>query len=150
MAAPSLHTAGGDAMPPAGDPSALNPLVHSDRRLGNAASPWVRSFACEDMSVLIVCRGPIRKEAIDVFRQMGIERVGILISEKDSIVFPRALSPELRIMDPKHVHPVPDYTGATKEERLERIDQIISICREHDYGYVFAGYGFMAEDAEFV
>lgn len=127
-----------------------NPLVHRDRRLGRAGTPWTRSFACDDMGVLIVCRGPIRKEAIDVFHEMGITRVGILLSERDSIVFPRALSPELRIMDPRHVHAVPDYTGTTKEERGERIEQMIGICREHGYGYVFAGYGFMAEDAEFV
>src|SRR5207253_2491272 len=58
--------------------------------------------------------------------------------------------PELRMMDPKNVHAIPDYTGTTKEERLQRIQQIIEICRDHGYGYVFAGYGFMAEDAEFV
>lgn len=127
-----------------------NPLVHRDRRLGEAKSEWVRSFSCEDVRVLIVCRGPIRKEAIDVFREMGVARVGMLLSERDSIVTPRALSPELRIMDPKDVHAVPDYTGATKEERDERIGQIIAICREQGYGYVFAGYGFMAEDAHFV
>ncbi len=129
---------------------AENPLIHRDRRQHAADSPWVRSFACDDMRVLIVCRGPIRKEAIDTFREMGISAVGILLSERDSIVFPRALSPELRILDPKHVHPVPDYTGATKEERDERIQQIIRICKEHGYEYVFAGYGFMAEDAHFV
>lgn len=128
----------------------VNSLVSRDRRLASASTEWVRSFACEDMSILIVCRGPIRKEAIDVFREMGITKIGMLLSERDSIVFPRALSPELRIMDPKHVHPVPDYTGATKEERHQRIQQIIDICREHGYGYIFAGYGFMAEDASFV
>ena len=53
-------------------------------------------------------------------------------------------------MNPRHVHPVPDYSGATKEERVERVHQIIRICREHGYEYVFAGYGFMAEDEEFV
>ena len=132
------------------DPYADNPLVHRDRRLQRADSPWIRSFACDDMRVLIVCRGPIRKEAIEVFREMGMTEVGILLSERDSIVFPRALSPELRILDPKHVHPVADYTGATKEERDERIQQIIAICKEHGYEYVFAGYGFMAEDAHFV
>jgi len=131
-------------------PYTNNPLVNRDRRLGASSSPWVRSFACDDMGVLIVCRGPIRKEAIEVFREMGISNVGMLISERDSIVFSRALSPELRIMDPKHVHPVPDYTGATKEERDQRIRQIIEICRANGYGYVFAGYGFMAEDAHFV
>ncbi len=127
-----------------------NPMVHRDRRLGRASTAWTRSFACDDMGVLIVCRGPIRKEAIDVFREMGMTNVGILLSERDSIVYPRALSPELRMMDPRHVHAVPDYTGATKEERVQRINQMIAICRAHGYGYVFAGYGFMAEDAEFV
>lgn len=127
-----------------------NPLVNRDRRLALSPSAWARGFACDDMSVLIVCRGPIRKEAIDVLREMGMTNVGMLLSERDSIVFSRALSPELRIMDPRHVHPVPDYTGATKEERDQRIGQIIEICREHGYQYVFAGYGFMAEDAHFV
>ncbi|HEX6244185.1 MAG TPA: biotin carboxylase N-terminal domain-containing protein [Polyangiales bacterium] len=127
-----------------------NPLIHRDRKLGNRSSEWVKSFACDDMSVLIVCRGPIRKEAIDVFREMGMTKVGILLSERDSIVYPRALAPELRILPPKHVHRVPDYTGATKEERVQRVQQMIEICREHGYKYVFAGYGFMAEDADFV
>ncbi len=121
-----------------------------DRRLSLADSPWVRSFACDDMRVLIVCRGPIRKEAIDVFREMGMTHVGMLLSEKDSIVYPRALAPEVRIMDPDHVHAVPDYSGATREERQTRVQQIIQICRDHGYQYVFAGYGFMAEDAELV
>lgn len=127
-----------------------NPLVHRDRRLGSSTSEWARSFACDDMSVLIVCRGPIRKEAIEVFREMGMRDVGILLSEKDSIGYPRALSPELRMMEPHRVHPVPDYTGASKDERMERIGDIIRICREHGYRHVFAGYGFMAEDATFV
>jgi acetyl/propionyl-CoA carboxylase alpha subunit len=125
-------------------------LVHRDRRLGRATSPWARSFACDDMRVLIVCRGPVRKEAIEIFREMGMTNIGMLLSERDSIVFSRALSPEVRIVDPQFVHPVPDYSGATKEEREERIQQIIAICRTHGYDSVFAGYGFMAEDAHFV
>ena len=127
-----------------------NPLVHRDRRLGLAASPWVRSFACEDMRPLIVCRGPIRQEAIDVFREMGIVHCGMLLSEKDSIVYTQALAPELRAMAPEHVHRVSDYSGATRQERLERIAQIVQICRDHGYSHVFAGYGFMAEDETFV
>jgi len=81
---------------------------------------------------------------------MGMSQVGILLSEKDSIVYPRALAPELRRLDPSRVHAVSDYTGATKEERSERIAQIIEIAKTNGYDYVFAGYGFMAEDEEFV
>src|SRR5512136_495518 len=128
-----------------------NPLIHRDRRLGQSPSEWVRSFSCEDLKPLIVCRGPIRKEALDVFAEMGMTHVGILLSEKDSIVYANALSPELRqITDPNRVHRVPDYTGASKEERVERIQQIIQIAKENGYDSIFAGYGFMAEDEEFV
>jgi acetyl/propionyl-CoA carboxylase alpha subunit len=127
-----------------------NPLIHRDRRLGQSDSDWVRSFGCEDMTVLIVCRGPIRREALDIFAEMGMTKVGILLSEKDSIVYPRALAPELRRLDPSRVHAVSDYSGASKEERTERIAQIIGIAKDNGYDYVFAGYGFMAEDEEFV
>lgn len=128
-----------------------NPLIHADRRLSAHASAWVRQFDCSHIKPLIICRGPIRKEAMDVFDEMGISHYGILLSEKDSIVYPRALAPELRVLtDPSRVHRVPDYTGATKEERLQRIEDIIHIARNGGYNAIFAGYGFMAEDETMV
>lgn len=131
-------------------PPFLNPLVHRDRRLGLSPSAWVRSFTCDDMGILIVGRGPVRKEAIDVFLEMGVSNFGILLSERDSIVYEHSLAPELRVINPEQVHRIPDYSGATKEERIQRIEQILDICRRHTYGFVFAGYGFMAEDPDFV
>jgi len=128
-----------------------NPLIHADRRLGLHPSNWVRQFDCTHVKPLIICRGPIRKEAMDVFSEMGIEHYGILLSEKDSIVYPRALAPELRALtDPERIHRVPDYTGATKEERLQRIEEIIAIAKEGGYNAIFTGYGFMAEDETMV
>lgn len=128
-----------------------NPLIHKDRRLANADSEWVRSFDCTHMRPLIICRGPIRKEAIDVFTEMGIEHYGILLSEKDSITYQNALAPELRsLTNPDHIHRVPDYTGADKEERAVRIKQIVNIAKSNGYNSIFAGYGFMSEDAEMV
>ncbi len=130
---------------------ANNPLIHKDRRLSQSSSEWVRSFSCEALKPLIVCRGPIRKEAMDVYEEMGISHYGILLSEKDSIVYPNALSPELRqLTDNSRVHRVPDYSGASKEERVERIQQIIDTAHDNGYDSIFAGYGFMAEDDEFV
>jgi acetyl/propionyl-CoA carboxylase alpha subunit len=128
-----------------------NPLIHKDRRLVNSTHEWAQSFACSEMRPLIICRGPIRKEAMDVFEEMGIEHYGILLSEKDSIVYQNALAPELRqLTDPKRVHRVPDYTGVDKEERNVRIQQIISIAKENGYNSIFTGYGFMAEDETMV
>lgn len=128
-----------------------NPLIHRDRRLGRRHVAWVNQFDCTHMCPLIICRGPIRKEAMDVFAEMGISHFGILLSEKDSIVYQDALAPELRsLTDPSRVHRVPDYTGANKEERDQRIQQIISIAKDNGYNSIFAGYGFMAEDETMV
>lgn len=124
-----------------------NPLIHQDRQLGKQTSAWQQSFGCTNIRPLIICRGPIRKEAMDVFEEMGISHYGILLSEKDSIVYQNALAPELRqLTAPDRVHRVPDYSGNDKEERLARIQQIISIALDNDYNAIFAGYGFMAED----
>ncbi len=127
-----------------------NPLIHRDRRLARSASAWARSFDCADVRALIVCRGPIRMEAMQVFEEMGLAAYGILLSEKDSIVYTQARAPELRALAPDRVHRVRDYTGSTTAERAERVAEIIAICRTHGYTHVFAGYGFMAESAEFV
>ena len=128
-----------------------NPLIHGDRRSKLRQSEWTEQFRCDHLKPLIICRGPIRKEAMDVFAEMGINQFGILLSEKDSIVYRGALAPELRVLtDPERVHRVPDYSGATKEERERRIADIIGIAHEHGYNAIFAGYGFMAEDETMV
>jgi acetyl/propionyl-CoA carboxylase alpha subunit len=128
-----------------------NALIHSDRRLGLSPSAWVAQFDCTAIAPLIICRGPIRKEAMDVFTEMGIHHFGILLSEKDSIVYQDALAPELRsLTNPDRVHRVPDYSGANKEERDQRIAQIIQIAKDNDYNAIFTGYGFMAEDEAMV
>ncbi|MFT5335130.1 MAG: biotin carboxylase, partial [Halioglobus sp.] len=128
-----------------------NPLIHRDRRLGRRPAEWVSQFDCTHLRPLIICRGPIRKEAMDVFAEMGIDNYGILLSEKDSIVYKDALAPELRsFTNPERVHRVPDYSGANKEERDQRIAQIISIAAGNGYNSIFAGYGFMAEDEAMV
>ncbi|MDD9937991.1 MAG: biotin carboxylase [Myxococcales bacterium] len=114
-------------------------------------SPWVRSFDLSPIKCLIVCRGPVRKEAMDVFDQVGIAEYGILLSEKDSIVYPKCLAPELRgFRFPGNIHRVPDYMGSGAQEKQERIEEIVGIALEHGYTHLFAGYGFMAEDAEFI
>ena len=136
----------GAAQAPAGQAS-----VHRDRRCSVSASAWVRGFACEDLKPLIICRGPVRKEAMDVFEQMGITGYGILLSDKDCVVHTNAVAPELRAMrDRAQVHRVADYTGADAAEREARIAEIIGIAQAHGYDSIFAGYGFMAEEEALV
>lgn len=76
---------------------------------------------------------------------------GILLSEKDSVSYPHTIAPELRaITDQNRIHRIPDYAGANAEEKKIRIRQIIDIALKGGYTHIFSGYGFMAEDAEFV
>jgi len=120
-------------------------------RFDAAASPWLRSFSLADLKVLVVCRGPVRLEAFQVFDEIGVREYGMLLSEKDSVVYPRCLAPELRSFRfPQNVHRVPDYTGVGQEQKQKRIAEIVQIARDGGYTHIFAGYGFMAEDADFV
>ena len=120
-------------------------------RFHEASSPWLRSLSLQSIKCLIVCRGPVRKEAMDVFDQMGLREYGILLSEKDSVVYPKCLAPELRrFRFPDNIHRVPDYMGSGQEEKTKRIGEIIEIAKSNGYTHIFAGYGFMAEDAEFI
>jgi len=121
------------------------------QRFHEASSEWLRSFSLQDVKCLVVCRGPVRMEAFEVFEEIGVREYGMLLSEKDSIVYPRCLAPEIRSLSfPGNIHRVPDYMGAGQEEKIERIGQIIEIARTHNYTHIFAGYGFMAEDADFI
>jgi len=120
-------------------------------RFHESGSTWLKSFSLDSMKVLVVCRGPVRLEAFQIFDAMGVSEYGMLLSEKDSVVYPRCLAPELRSFRfPANVHRVRDYMGVGQEEKLERIAEIVAIASDHQYTHLFAGYGFMAEDAEFV
>lgn len=130
--------------------SESNPLTRRNRRVSRHDSAWVRSFSCEHLRPLIICRGPVRKEAMDIFEEMGIREYGILLSEKDSIGYSLARSPETRLIPDSRVHAVTDYSGVDGDERRRRMREIVDIARDHDYNSVFAGYGFMAEDAEMI
>lgn len=128
----------------------LNPLIHQSRRLAAHPSQWAQQYSVSGFKVLIICRGPIRKEVMDVLSEMGAE-YGILLSEKDSVAYKNALAPELRqIVRHDRIHRVPDYTGVDKAERDARIQQIIDIAHTNGYDGIFAGYGFMAEDEALV
>jgi acetyl/propionyl-CoA carboxylase alpha subunit len=120
-------------------------------RFHESASPWLRSFALDHLKVLVVCRGPVRMEAFQVFDEIGVREYGMLLSEKDSVVYPRCLAPELRgFRFPNNVHRIQDYMGAGQEAKQKRIREILEIATSHGYTHLFAGYGFMAEDAEFI
>lgn len=116
------------------------------------ASPheWVRQFDCRDVRPLIVCRGPVRLEAIDIFKAMGLSRIGMLLSDKDSTMYEDCVAPERFALPADCVHLIEDYQAASGQSRSAHIQQIIEIAQQHGYNAIFAGYGFMAEAADFV
>ncbi len=121
----------------------------------DSKSDWRERFRFDHVKVLIVGRGPIRLEAVKAFDGLGAQPTGILLSEKDSVVYPRALAPELRAVGRnERVHRIPDYGstggGADGGERAQRIGQILDIARDGGYTHLFAGYGFMAEEHDFI
>jgi len=121
------------------------------RAYADSESAWVRSFDPRPIKCLVVCRGPVRLEAFEVFDAIEIREYGMLLSEKDSVTYPRCLAPELRrFRFPANVHRVPDYMGVGQAEKQQRIREIVDIAVAHGYSHIFAGYGFMAEDAEFI
>jgi acetyl/propionyl-CoA carboxylase alpha subunit len=116
-----------------------------------SGSDWTRSFSLQAMKILIVCRGPVRKTAFEVFDQAGVGEYGMLLSENDSVAYQYCLAPELRSMRfPPNVHRVPEYMGTGQAQKQQRIREIIEIALSHGYTHVFCGYGFMAEDADFI
>ena len=68
----------------------------SPARFHEMDSDWLRSLSLQDVKCLVVCRGPVRMEAFEIFEEIGIREYGMLLSEKDSIVYPRCLAPEIR------------------------------------------------------
>ena len=121
------------------------------RAYAEAESEWQRSFDLGAIKCLVVCRGPVREEAFEIFEAIGVGEYGMLLSEKDSVVYPRCLAPELRSFRfPANVHRVADYMGVGQEEKQQRIAEIVGIAVDHGYTHIFAGYGFMAEDAGFI
>ena len=126
-------------------------MFFMNQQRNSESSIWQKSFGFKDVKCLIVCRGPVRLETMQTFESMGAS-YGILLSEKDSIVYPQTLAPELRWIGKRNgkVHHVADYMGASREEKELRIEEILRICSRHSYTHLFAGYGFMAEDADFI
>ncbi len=53
-------------------------------------SSWQSSFTFNHVKCLIVCRGPIRLETMNIFKELGAT-YGMLLSEKDSIIFRKPL-----------------------------------------------------------
>lgn len=72
------------------------------------------------MKLLIICCGLICKEVMDVWEEMGIIDYGILLLEKDFIIYNNVLVSELcQMVNLDWVYWVLDYMGMDKDECIQ-------------------------------
>ena len=128
------------------------PQVNAKRPAPKTPRPWAKSFPFAQVKPLVVGRGPIRLEALRAFEALGTQPPGMLLSQKDSVFTPRGQAPELRLLgrNSGRVHPIADYVASAQGRKEDCIGQILAIARKAHYTHLFAGYGFMAEDADFI
>ena len=79
---------------------------------------------------------------------MGLARVGSSSPTRTHIVYPQALAPSSAASRPTASTACATTPAPPPPRRAERVAEIVAICKANGYGYVFAGYGFMAESAD--
>ena len=94
----------------------------------------------ETMRTLLVCRGPIAFETLEVYRRCGWQLPHVVISSKEWIAELQRAAPWIAALPPEYVHYVQEYTD---------VEAVLQIAREHHIDAIYPGYGFLAENAAF-
>jgi acetyl/propionyl-CoA carboxylase alpha subunit len=97
-------------------------------------------MAVETMRTLLVCRGPIAFETLEVYRRCGWQTPHVVLSSREWIAELQRTAPWIIGLPADHVHYVQEYTD---------IEAILQIAREQGIDAIYPGYGFLAESAEF-
>jgi acetyl/propionyl-CoA carboxylase alpha subunit len=94
----------------------------------------------ENMRTLLVCRGPIAYETLEVYRRCHWQLPHIVVSAREWIAERQRRAPWLVDMPPHHVHYVQEY---------DDVEAVLQIAQEHHIDAIYPGYGFLAESAAF-
>lgn len=94
----------------------------------------------ETMKTLLVCRGPIAMETIELFRKNGWTAPHIIVSKKEWLAERSKRAPWARFMPPENIHYVEEYND---------VPRVLRICKQQGIEAVYPGYGFLAENADF-
>jgi acetyl/propionyl-CoA carboxylase alpha subunit len=92
------------------------------------------------MRTLLVCRGPIAFETLEVYRHQGWQLPYVIVSSKEWIADLYRAAPWIADLPHDHVHYVQEYND---------IEAIVHLALEHHLDAVYPGYGFLAENADF-
>lgn len=94
----------------------------------------------EAMRTLLICRGPIAFETLEVYRQRGWLLPHVVVSSKEWIADGRRTAPWTADLPADHVHYVQEY---------DDVEAILHIAVQHGIDAIYPGYGFLAERADF-
>ena len=97
-------------------------------------------IAVETMRTLLVCRGPIAFETLEIYRQRGWQLPHVVVSSREWIAELQRTAPWIIDLPPEHVHYVQEYND---------VEAILDLVREYHIDAVYPGYGFLAESADF-
>src|SRR5439155_4606682 len=97
-------------------------------------------ISVETMRTLLVCRGPIAYETLDVYRRCHWQLPHVVVSAREWIAEPQRTAPWLVDIPPDHIHYIQEY---------DDIEAVLQIAKEHQLDAIYPGYGFLAESATF-
>lgn len=105
-----------------------------------ACHPVHVPLAVETMRTLLVCRGPIAFETLEVYRRCGWQLPHVVISSREWVAELQRTAPWIAHMPSTHVHYVQEYTD---------VEAILQLAEAYQIEAIYPGYGFLAENAAF-
>ena len=98
------------------------------------------ALAVERMRTLLICRGPIAFETLQVYRRLGWRLPHAVVSSKEWIADGPRTAPWIAGLPADHIHYVQDY---------DDVETILNVAAQWDIDAIYPGYGFLAERADF-
>ncbi len=92
------------------------------------------------MRTLLVCRGPIAFETLEVYQRCQWQLPHVIISSKEWISELQRTAPWIVNLPSSHVHYIQEYND---------IDAVLEIAGANRIDAIYPGYGFLAENADF-
>ena len=108
--------------------------------LSTPAWPARTPIAVETMRTLLVCRGPIAFETLEIYRQRGWQLPHVVVSSREWIAELQRTAPWIIDLPSEHVHYVQEYND---------VEAILALVQEYHLDAIYPGYGFLAESADF-
>ena len=108
--------------------------------MSSPLTPPRPAMPVEAMRTLLICRGPIAFETLEIYRRRGWMLPHAVVSSKEWIADGRRAAPWIANLPADHVHYVQEY---------DDVDAILRIVAQHGIDAIYPGYGFLAERADF-